>query len=84
VNFIKLLGIAILCVASLAVLLAVVLSIAALFLGLGVAIHVPFSAKVWLGFSFSHPWFSLVVGLGLVNVLGWAAWRLARGLRANT
>jgi hypothetical protein len=84
VNFIKVLGILILCIASVAVLLAVVLPIAALFLGPGVGIDVPFSAKVWLVFVFSYPWFSLVLGLGLVIVFGWAAWQLARGLRPHT
>ena len=44
------------------VLLAVVLPIAALFLGPGVGIDVPFSAKVGLVFVFSHPWFSRVLG----------------------
>ena len=83
VNFIKLLGIAILCIASVAVLLAVVLPIAALFLGPGVGIDVPSPAKVWLIFVFSYPWFSLVLGLGLTIVFGWAAWRLARGLQRN-
>jgi hypothetical protein len=83
VNFIKVLGIVILCIASLAVLLAVVLPIAALFLGPGIGIDVPFSAKVGLVFVFSHPWFSVVLGLGMVIVFGWAAWRLARGLRPN-
>jgi|HubBroStandDraft_6_1064221.scaffolds.fasta_scaffold1929741_1 hypothetical protein len=83
VNFVKVLGVVILCIASLAVLLAVVLPIAALFLGQGVGIDVPFP-KVWLVFVFSYPRFSLVLGLGLVIVFGWAAWRLARGLRPNT
>jgi hypothetical protein len=91
VNFIKVLGVVILCIASLAVLLAVVLPIAASlflrFLGPGVGIDLPFSlgpsAKVWLVFVFSYPWFSLVLGLGLVIVFCWAAWRLARGLRSQ-
>jgi hypothetical protein len=87
VNFIKVLGVVLLCIASLAVLLAVVLPIAASlflgFLGPGIGIDLPFSAKVWLVFVFSYPWFSLVLGLGLVIVSGWAAWRLARGLRPN-
>jgi hypothetical protein len=84
VYFIKLLGIVILCVASLAVLLAVVLPLAAsLFLGSGVGIDVLFSARVWLVFVFSNAWFSLVLGLGMVIVFGWAVWRLARGMRRN-
>jgi hypothetical protein len=84
VNFIKVLGVVILCIASLAVLLAVVLPIAAiLFLGSGVGIDVPFSARVWLVFVFSNPWFSLIFGLGLIIVFGSAAWRLARGLGPN-
>jgi hypothetical protein len=82
-NLIKMLGIIILCVTSLAVLLAVVLPIAALFLGPGVGIDLPISAKVWPVFVFSYPWPSFVLGLGLVIVFGWAAWRLARGLRPN-
>jgi hypothetical protein len=86
VNFIKLLVVVILCIASVAVLLAVVLPIAAFlflgFLGPGIGIDVPFSVNVWLVFVFSYPWFSLVLGLGLVIVFGWAAWRL-EGLRSN-
>jgi hypothetical protein len=86
VNFIKVLGIVILCIASAAVLLAVVLPIGAiLFLGFpgpGVGIDLPFSlarsAKVWLVFVFSNPWFSLVLGLGMGIGFGWATWRLAR------
>ena len=85
-NFIKLLGVVILCIASLAVLLAVVLPISAIlflgFLGQGVGIDLPFS-KAWLVFVLSYPWSSLVLGLGLVIVFGWAAWRLARGSRPN-
>jgi hypothetical protein len=91
VNFIKAVGVVLLCISSLAVFLAVVLPIAASlflgFLGPGVGIDLPFSlahsAKVWLGFVFSYPWLSIVLGLGLVIVFGWAAWRLARGSRPN-
>jgi hypothetical protein len=81
VNFVKMLGVVSLCIASLAVLLAVVLPLAASlflgFLGQGVGIDLPFS-KAWLVFVFSYPWASLVLGLGLVIVFGWTAWRLAR------
>jgi hypothetical protein len=84
VNFVKVVGIVLLCIASLAVMLAVVLPIAAsLFLGPGIGIDLPFSAKVWLVFVFSNLWFSLVLGLALVFVSGWAAWRLARDLPPN-
>ena len=78
-------GVVLLCIASLAVLLAVVLPVAASLilgsLGLGVGIDLPFSARVWLVFVFSHLWLSLVLGLALVFVSGWAAWRLTRSLR---
>jgi hypothetical protein len=87
VSFIKVLGIVILCIASLAVLLAVVLPIAPSlflgFLGSGIGIDLPFS-KAWFVFVFSYPWFSLVLGSGLVIVFGWSAWRLARGSRPNS
>ncbi len=78
VNSIEVLGVVLLCLAWLAVLLAVVLPIgASLFLSLG--IEVPRfwtrSRKVFL--ALSYPWFSLFVSLGLLVVFGWATWRLA-------
>lgn len=77
-----------LCIASLAVLLAVVIPIAAIlflsFLGQGVGIAVPFSSARSAMVVYSHPCVSLVVGLGLLIGLGWAARRLARGLRPNS
>jgi hypothetical protein len=90
VKFIRVLVVVLLGIASFVVLLAVVLPIAAsLFLGFlepGVGIDLPFSldlsAKVWR--IYSYPWFSLVVGLGLLIVFGWASWRLASGLRPNS
>jgi hypothetical protein len=80
VNFIKLLGIVILCTASLAVSLAVVLPIAALFFGPGIGIDVPSPAKVGLVFVFSHPWFSLVLGSKLCHFEHPGRWLLREGL----
>jgi hypothetical protein len=48
--------------------------------GVGVGIDVPFSARVWLVFVFSNPWLSLVLGLGLVVVFGWAGERAGRNV----
>ncbi len=77
-NFIRVLGVVLLCIAWLAVLLAVV-PFAALVLGLGIDIPRFWarSGKVFL--VYAHPWLSLFIGLGLLIVFGWAAWRLARG-----
>jgi hypothetical protein len=80
VNFIKVPGIVVLCIASPAVLLAVILPIAALFLGPGVGIDVPFPAKVGLVFVFSHPWFSLVLGSKLCHFEHPGRWLLREGL----
>src|SRR5277367_1252869 len=90
VKFIRVLAVVLLGITALVILLAVVLPIAAsLFLGFlmpGVGIDLPFSldlsAKVWR--IYSYPWFSLVFGLGLLVVFGWASRRLARGLRPNS
>jgi hypothetical protein len=73
-----LLGVSLLCVAWIAVLFLLVLPVAALVLGLG--IDVP---RCWARYGktlrvYSHPRFSLFVGLGVLAVLGWAAWHLAR------
>ena len=90
VKFIKMLVVALLCIASLVVLLAVVLPIAAsLFLGLlepGVGIDLPFSLdslrKSGLSIPILGSLSSLV--LGLLIVFGCVSWRLARSLRPKS
>jgi hypothetical protein len=72
-NSIKLLGVVLLCLASLALLLAIVLPTVALLLGLGIDVP-PFLPRS----GYSHPWLLLVGGLGLL--VGWAAWRVVRSL----
>lgn len=65
-NFIKVLGVVLLCIASLAVLLAIVF-LTAFVLGLGIWIDVPGSpllGKVFL-LAFSYTLFSLFAGLAL-------------------
>jgi len=78
-NFVKVLGIVLLAVAWLAVLLTVVLPMAALVLGLGIDAPrlLARSGRVFL--VYSHPWFSLFIGLGVLIALGLAAWQIARG-----
>jgi hypothetical protein len=78
VNFITLLGIVLLCTAWLAVLFAVFFP-SPLVLGLG--IDVP---RVWprtgsVILVHSHPWFSLLIGLGVLIVLVWVTVHLATG-----
>ena len=84
---IRVLGVVLLCVASLAVLLTVVIPVAAIlflsFLGQGVGIALPSSLMRSAMVVYSHPWLSLVVGLGLLIVFSLAA-RLARDLRPKS
>ena len=82
------LGVALLCIASLAVLLTVVIPIAAILflsvLGQGVGIALPSSLMRSAMVAYSHPWLSLVIGLGLLIVFGLAARLLALGLRPKS
>ena len=79
-NFIKLLGVVLLCIASLAVLLAIASIAAAFFLGLAIDISgSPLLGRVLL-LAFSYPLFSLFAALALLIVFGRVAWRLARRL----
>ena len=79
-NFIRVLGVVLLCIVSLAVLLAMVFLTAAFVLGLGIDVPgSPLLAKVFL-LAFSYPLFSLFAGLGLLIVFGRVAWRLLRRL----
>ena len=76
-NVMKLLGIVLLSIASIAVFVGMVLPVAAsLILGLGidVPIFVARSGKVHL--ILSYPWVSLLAGLLLLVVFGWSIWRL--------
>ena len=76
-NFIKVLGVVFLCIASLAVLLAIVLPTVALVLGLG--LEVPPRWTHYLLLVGSYPRFSLFSGLGLLIFFGWAAWHVVKG-----
>ena len=79
-NFINVLGVVLLGIASLAVLFAVVVLMAALVLGLGIEVpRFPLLGKVFL-VAYSYPLFSLFTGLALLIVFVRAAWRLAKGL----
>jgi hypothetical protein len=78
-NVMKLLGIVLLSIASIAVLVGMVLPVAAsLILGLGIDIPNFWarSGKVYL--ILSYPWVSLLAGLLLLVVFGWSIWRLTR------
>jgi hypothetical protein len=72
-NFVKALSIALLCFASLAVLITIVIPSAALVLGLGITLPRP-----WLLSLYLHPRFSLLSGLGILLLFGWAVWLLVR------
>jgi len=74
----KLLGIVLLSIASIAVLVGMVLPVAALILGLGIDIpnFGARSGKVYL--ILSYPWVSLLAGLLFLVVFGWGIWRLTR------
>jgi hypothetical protein len=76
----KLLGIALLCIASLAVFASMVLPVmGSLVLGLGIEIP-SFWARIGKPhFILLYPWVSLLVGVLLLAVLGWGVWKLARG-----
>jgi len=76
----KLLGIALLSIASLAVFASMILPVmGSLFLGLGIEIP-SFWARIGKPhFILLYPWVSLLVGVLLLAVLGWGIWKLARG-----
>jgi hypothetical protein len=75
----KLIGIAILSVASIAVLLGVVLPvIGTRVLGLGIDIPSHWGRTGTVYGPLSYPWVSLVAGLLLLSVFGWGIWKLIR------
>ena len=76
----KLLGITLLSIASLAVFASMVLPVmGSLVLGLGIEIP-SFWARIGNPhFILLYPWVSLLVGVLLLAVLGWGIWKLARG-----
>jgi hypothetical protein len=83
-NVIEVLGVVLLCIPSLAVLLAIAFLTAAVVLGLGIDVQgPPLLGKVFL-VAFSYPLLSLFAGLALLIVFGRAAWRLARRLGSST
>ena len=78
-NVMKLVGIVLLSIASIAVLVAMVLPVAASLIS-GLGIDIPNfwarSGKVYL--ILSYPWVSLLAGLLLLVVFGWSIWKLTR------
>ena len=78
-NVMKLLGIALLCIASLVILLRVVLPAACLVLGFGINIPNTWARSTKVLFFYSHPWVSLLGGMLLFALCGWGALRLVRG-----
>jgi hypothetical protein len=75
----KLLGIVLLSIASIAVLVGVVLPVAAsLTLGLGIDIPNFWARSGKAYFVLSYPWVSLLAGLLLLTMFGWSIWRLTR------
>ena len=77
-NVMKLLGIVLLSIASIAVFVGMVLPVAALILGLGIDIPNFWarSGKVYL--ILAYPWVSLLAGLLLLVVFSWSIWKLTR------
>ena len=71
----KIIGIAVLSVASIAVLLGLVLPVLVTHV-LGLGIDVPRNATVYGPLSYS--WISLLTGLLLLSVFGWGIWKLTR------
>jgi len=79
VNVMKLLGIALLCIASLVVLLRVGVPAACLVLGLGIDIPNTWARSAKVLFFYWHPWVYLLVGMLLLALCGRGALRLVRG-----
>ena len=74
----KLLGIVLLSIASIAVLLGMVLPVAALILGLGIDIPNFWARSGEVYLILLYPWVSLIAGVLLLFVFGWSIWRLLR------
>ena len=75
----KLLGVVLLCIASITVFLAVILPVAATrILGLGVFVSVDTAWGRTFYLIFSHPWVSLASGLLILAVFGRGIWKLTR------
>ena len=77
-NVMKLLGIVLLSIASIAVLVGMVLPVAALILGLGIDIPNFWARSGKVHLILSYPWVSLLAGLLFLVVFGWGIWRLTR------
>jgi hypothetical protein len=75
-NVMRLLGIVLLSIASLAVLVGMVLPVAGLILGLGIDVpnFLARSGKVYL--ILSYPWVSFLAGLLLLLLFGRSIWKL--------
>ena len=75
----KIVGITLLCIASVAVLLGLVLPVVVtrvLGLGIDVPSHWDRTARVYG--PLSYPWISLLAGLLLLSVFSWGIWKLTR------
>jgi len=77
VSLVKLVGVALLCIASVAVLLGVVGPIAlSLIAGLGIQVPQFWARSGRVFLVASYPWVVLVAGVLLLVVFGWGIWRL--------
>jgi hypothetical protein len=74
----KVLGIAILCVLSIALLLRVVVPAAAMFLGLGIDVSNNWQRSWRSVFVYSHPGVSLFIGIVLLYLFCWGVVRLVK------
>jgi hypothetical protein len=78
-DVLKLLGIVLLCIASIAVLLGMIVPVAASgILGLGIEVPNFWTRMGRVVLVYSYPWVSLFVGMLLLAVFGWGLWRLIR------
>jgi hypothetical protein len=75
-NVMKLIGVVLLSIVSIAVLVVMVLPVAVLILGLGIDIPNFWTGKVYL--VALYPWVSLLAGLLVLVVFGWGIWKLTR------
>lgn len=75
----KLIGVLLLCITSIAVFLGMVVPAAALALGLGIDIPSSWARSGKVLLVYSHPWIFLIIGTTLLVVFGWGVWKLTRG-----
>ena len=75
----KIVGITLLSVASIAVLLGLVLPVLVTrVLGLGIDVPKHWDRTAMVYGPLAYPWISLLAGLLLLSVFGWGIWKLTR------